>query len=181
MESAKINQTQSYSGDYSVAVTIRGDKARVGMQTFRRVFNYANPMTYQAKILNETQPVKARLYIQFRGTKDKFFAALEKGKKQLLHEIILPADNKWQNFQVDFNTPRVGYKSYRLLLELSAVKKSKRPHTVYLDDIGLIQWQAHYNNKKNFAATQSMKGLATHIGLMTESSKPRELDIYFRN
>ena len=181
LESAKVKSAQSYSGDYSVAVTIKGKKARVGMQTFSRVFNFANPMTYQAKIFNTEKPVKARLYLQFRGTKDKFFAALAKGKKQLLNETIIPADNNWQNYQVNFITPRVGYKSYRIFLELSPIKEGRRSQRLYLDDISLIQWQAHYNSKNSFAATESMKGLATHIDLMRESNRARQLDLYFRN
>ena len=182
LEAAKLSNTVAQSGKYSMAVDlIKNQTSIVGMQTFRRVFNYANPMTYQAKVLNKGRPIQAKLYMQFRGKNEKFFDALKEGKKTLLKELTIEPGMSWQNIQIDFNTPRVGYVSYRLLLELSTKKLDKSPDIVYLDNIALIQWQAHYNTENSLSADTSILGLATHIGLANATDHEQKITLQYND
>ena len=181
LDGADVSNNAAFTGRSSVAVTIsKKHSSVVGMKMFRRVFNYANPMTYQARILNRQSPVKARLYIQFRGNSEKLFDALENGKKTLLNETVINPMEDWQNYQIDFNTPRVGYRSYRLLLELtSATDDVSDDQIVHLDNIALIQWQAHYNAMNKLPRDSSMPGLATHIGLATAQEHQQKITIHY--
>jgi len=181
LKAANLTNTVAHSGTNSIAVRIK-DKtvATIGMKTFRRVFNHANPMTYQAKILNNGQRVRAKLYMQLRGKNDKFFDALKNGRKTLLKDMIIESDVQWQNIQFDFNTPRVGYKSYRIYLELSADTTNTNTGDIYLDDISLVQWQAHYNEANKLPADVSIRGLATHLGLETEADDDIEIMVQYK-
>lgn len=177
---AKLSERQAYSGKKSVAVSInQQDSSLVGMQTFRRVFKAGNPVSYVAKILNTDKPVKVKLLFQKRKTKDKFFDALEKNKKQIIKELVINPQKTWQNIEIDFNLPRVGYKSYRVLLEISGLSEPNKEagQVVYLDDIELINWQAHYNESNELPAKQSLTFSATHIGLETNSNKQRKVTL----
>jgi len=174
---AKISSTNAHSGINSLAINIGDNEtALVAMKTFRRVFNAGNPMSYAAQILNKKGPVKVRLLLQKRKTRAKFFKAL-KSKKFLLAEKTIMPNQHWQSLEFDFNLPRVGYRSYRVLLELSfpADSNSDEKETIYLDDVALIDWQAHYNNWNELPSDSDLLFLATHIGTETESKVARKI------
>lgn len=180
LENSQLSKQQKSSGEYSVAANLSQAKATIGMQTFRRVFDAGNPMSYVAKILNTDKPIKVKLFFQKRKKRDKLFAAME-NKKQLLKELIIQPDNSWQTIEVDFNTPRVGYRSYRILLEVSSLDKNHSDsQLVYLDDIALIKWQAHYNQVGTLPRDKSLLNLATHIGVEEVKGAKEKLALKFK-
>ncbi|WP_168204184.1 CapA family protein [Aliikangiella coralliicola] len=182
LENASLANEQANSGSYSVALSLdKNQSSVVGMQTFRRVFKAANPMTFQAKIFNPEQLVNIKLFLQLRKTRQKFFDAIDNGPKTLIGEVSLNANTNWQNIEFDFYTPRVGYRSYRVLAEVTASgnDKSKNKGQVYLDDLALIQWQAHFNASNTLPKEPSILDMATHIGLEQFSPQQKQATISF--
>ena len=165
LDNAQLSSQVAASGTNSIAMMPEQESsALVGMKTFRRVFDAGNPMSFTAKVLNTKKPIKARLLFQKRRSRDKFLTALENNEKKVIKEVIISPDEHWQKIEIDFNTPRVGYRSYRVLLELS-VLDDKNPQPVYVDDIELVKWQAHYNEFGKLPLDKSLLHLATHLGL----------------
>ena len=179
LHNAKISSNNAYSGINSLAIDIKHTEiALVAMKTFRRVFNAGSTMSYAAQILNKEVPVKVRLLLQKRKTRAKFFNAF-KSKKYVLAEKTIMPNRHWQSIEFDFNLPRVGYRSYRVLLELSSSTdtNAKEKETIYLDDVALIDWQAHYNNWNELPLDSDLLTLATHIGLENESKQTRKITL----
>jgi len=177
LENAKTTIDHAYTGENSIAVTINNNETSVvGMKAFRRVFTAGSPMSYSAKILNKNESIGIRLYLQKRKTRAKFFDAL-KSKKTLLGEQIIKPSQNWQSIEFDFNLPRVGYRSYRVLLELSYKSKTKKRQLVYLDDVALIEWQAHFNEMNELPTDHELLSLSTHIGLENISKKNRMITL----
>ncbi|MFT5451905.1 MAG: hypothetical protein ACI9N9_001391, partial [Enterobacterales bacterium] len=76
--------------------------------------------------------------------------------------------DKWQDIEIDFNSRRVGVKSYRIMLEVTPLvtnSDTENTKSVFLDDIALIDWQAHYNEPGKLPLDKSLLGFATHIGV----------------
>lgn len=171
LENAKLSSLKASSGSNSVELNLKqGKTTLVGMKYFRRVFSAGNPMTYKARILTTSHPIKLRLLIQRRKKRDKLFDALEGNKKELLKEIVIASNKSWQDIEIDFNTPRVGYRSYRILLEISHVNKDANvdridDKPVFIDDIALVKWQGYYNESGKLPYDHSILGLATHLGI----------------
>lgn len=170
LKNASLSKSQTASGSYSMKLTLNeNNNATIGMKYFRRVFDAASPMTYKAKILNTSTPIKIKLFLQRRNKKDKLFSALKNNNKQLLDEQILQPGESWQNIEIDFNTPRVGYRSYRLLLEVTALDNQTLIHEqeqiVFIDDVALIEWQGHFNDVGTLPVDSSLLELVTHIGI----------------
>ena len=81
-------------------------------------------------------------------------AALSQSEKHLIKEVVLNANAKnyktndldWQDIEVDFNSPRSGYRSYRVLVEFEVVGTVKSKTQLDIDDFSLIEWQTAYSN-----------------------------------
>lgn len=137
-----ISEDKAYSGNHAMKTTLAPEASDTfAMTNFRRVYQAGNPMTVALR-LNASQATRVRVYWQGRKTRDKFFDALNNGKKHLIHEINVTAGNEWQAIEVPFNSPRVGYKSIRIILEFeNATNDSNR---VFIDDLSLIEWQSSF-------------------------------------
>ncbi|MGB1261815.1 MAG: CapA family protein [Cognaticolwellia sp.] len=158
------------SGQHSLQVNLVADTASVlGMQSFRRVYKASSAMTIKAKFKVQAQ-VKINFYWQGRKTRQKLFDAFDNSPKHLIASTELAASNDWQNVEVDFNSPRIGYKSYRVLAEITL--KSGEKSSIDIDDFALIEWQTAYSKKPqpNFYNTLSYQ--ASYLGIDKTVSAP---------
>ena len=151
------------SGNKSLSLELSEAKASLfGMQSFRRVYQPSSAMTVTAKF-KTSEAVKVNFYWQGRKKSQKLFDAFNKGKKHLIGSVDLAADAKWQHAELEFNSPRIGYKSYRVLAEL--VLQSGKKAQVSIDDFALIEWQSAYSRspQPDFYNTHSRQ--AAYLGL----------------
>ena len=113
--------------------------------------------------------VKVNFYWQGRKTRQSFKDALAKGKKHLISSVSLNADKAWQPVEIEFNSPRIGYRSYRVMAEFELIDGSTAE--VNVDDFSLIEWQTSYSkqavpNLFNIGSKQ-----ASFIGLNKSTDK----------
>lgn len=158
------------SGSHSLAITVDAKlPTTFGMQSFRRVYKASSAMTIKAKFKVQA-PVKINFYWQGRKKRQKLFDAFKNSPKQLIDTVELSASNAWQNVEVDFNSPRIGYKSYRVLAEIEL--QNGATSQVNIDDFALIEWQSAFskNPKPNFYNTLSYQ--AAYLGVDKAVSSP---------
>jgi poly-gamma-glutamate capsule biosynthesis protein CapA/YwtB (metallophosphatase superfamily) len=158
------------SGQHSLAISLEGSQpSTVGMQSFRRVYKASSAMTIKAKF-NTNSAVKINFFWQGRKTRQKLFDAFKNGKKHLITSVNLAAREAWQNVEVDFNSPRIGYKSYRVIAEIQLQNGDKAQ--VNIDDFALVEWQSAFsrNTQPNFYNTLSYQ--ASYLGVDRKLSKP---------
>ncbi len=161
------------SGSHSLAITVEASSPSIfGMQSFRRVYKASSAMTIKAKF-NLQAPVKINFYWQGRKKRQKLFDAFKNSPKQLIDSVELSASNTWQNVEVDFNSPRIGYKSYRVLAEIEL--QNGETTQINIDDFALIEWQSAFSKKPqpNFYNTLSYQ--AAYLGVDKAISAPVEL------
>jgi hypothetical protein len=101
-------------------------------------------MTVSAKI-KTSKPIKAKIYWQGRKKRQKLFDALERGEKHLIAELNITNSDEWQNMSAEFNSPRVGYRSFRVFVEFEHQLPSAQQ--ILIDDFSLIEWQTPFSNK----------------------------------
>ncbi|WDE02940.1 CapA family protein [Thalassomonas viridans] len=131
------------SGNKSLSLELSGSRPSFfGMQSFRRVYKPSSAMTVTAKF-QTSEAVKVNFYWQGRKRSQKLFDAFNKGKKHLIGSVDLAADANWQHVELEFNSPRIGYRSYRVLAELLLPSGEKA--RINIDDFALIEWQNAYS------------------------------------
>jgi len=158
------------SGSHSLAIAVDAKSPTTfGMQSFRRVYKASSAMTIKAKFKVQA-PVKINFYWQGRKKRQKLFDAFKNSPKKLIDTVELSASNAWQNVEVDFNSPRIGYKSYRVLAEIEL--QNGATSQVNIDDFALIEWQSAFskNPKPNFYNTLSYQ--AAYLGVDKAVSSP---------
>jgi len=167
-KSTLLNQDGS-NCERSLALLLQNKQtATFGMQSFKRVFTPSSQMTIKAK-LRTHNTVKVNYYWQGRKKRQKLFDAFENSKKNLIHSVEYSGDGKWKNIEVDFNSPRIGYKSYRILVDFELVNDSKGQ--IDVDDFSLIEWQTGFSSssKPNFYSINSQQ--PAYIGLNNNTNK----------
>ncbi|WDE01891.1 CapA family protein [Thalassomonas actiniarum] len=131
------------SGSRSLSLALSKEKPSLfGMQSFRRVYKGGSMMTVTAKF-NIDKAVKVNFYWQGRKKSQKLFDAFKHGKKHLIGSVALTGEPGWQHVELEFNSPRVGYRSYRVLAEL--VLENGEKARIDIDDFALIEWQSAYS------------------------------------
>jgi len=166
-----------FSGQYSLGLAVESSSKQLfGMQSFRRVYKASNPMTIKSKLLIN-QAITVNVYWQGRKTRQKLFDAFENSPKHLIATKSLNAQDTWQSIEVDFNSPRIGYKSYRVLLEFE--NNSGEVLKVNIDDFSLIEWQSAFTSKAAPLKHHLINGQATFIGLNKQTDK--EIVIEYSN
>jgi poly-gamma-glutamate capsule biosynthesis protein CapA/YwtB (metallophosphatase superfamily) len=158
------------SGQRSLHIKLTADQPSFfGMQSFRRVYKASSAMTVKAKF-NVQTPVKINFYWQGRKTSQKLFDAFDNSPKHLIGSTELMASQTWQNVELDFNSPRIGYKSYRVIAEM--VSQSGGSAAINIDDFALVEWQSAYskNVQPNFYNTLSYQ--AAYLGIEQSISAP---------
>ncbi len=168
-ESTSINDFGA-SGEHSLAIQLKSTQDNIfGMQSFRRVYKASSAMTLKAKFKAEGA-VKVNFYWQGRKTRQKLFDAFANGKKHLIGTIDLTASNQWQNVEIEFNSPRIGYKSYRVIAQ--AVLDNGEAVTLNIDDFSLIEWQTAYSKQVQPNRFNSESAQASYLGVDRITSQP---------
>ncbi|KGJ93957.1 CapA family protein [Colwellia psychrerythraea] len=132
------------SGNRSIALALNKQQATTfGVKSFWRVYSASRPMTIKAnyKIKNA---VKLSYYWQGRKSRQKLFDAFKNSPKHLIKTVELTGKDKWQSVEVDFNSPRIGYKSYRIMVEVELLNGSTTQ--LAIDDFAVIEWHSAFTN-----------------------------------
>ncbi|MBA6391582.1 CapA family protein [Colwellia sp. BRX10-3] len=158
------------SGQRSLHIKLAAAKpSTFGMQSFRRVYKASSAMTVKAKF-NVQAAVKINFYWQGRKTRQKLLDAFDNSPKHLIGTTELTANEKWQHVELDFNSPRIGYKSYRVIAEITL--QDGTSSAIDIDDFALIEWQSAFskNIQPNFYNTLSYQ--TAYIGVDKVISAP---------
>jgi len=161
-ESTSINDFGA-SGQHSLAIQLKPSQSNTfGMQSFKRVYKPSSAMTLKAKF-NVQTAVKINFYWQGRKTRQKLFDAFKNGKKHLIGSVDLVENTEWQNVEIEFNSPRIGYKSYRVIAQ--AILDNGEELTLNIDDFALIEWQTAYSKQVKPSNYNSQSAQASYLGL----------------
>lgn len=132
------------SGNTSLALTLNDQQTTAfGVKSFWRVYSASRPVTIKANY-QSNKTVKLHFYWQGRKTRQKLFDAFENSPKNLIETVELTGDKTWQNVEVDFNSPRIGYKSYRILVEAELVDGTTSQ--LNIDDFAVIEWHSAFTD-----------------------------------
>ncbi|ASP48590.1 CapA family protein [Cognaticolwellia beringensis] len=173
-EKAVINNYGA-SGSKSLGIKLSNNEiSELGMQGFKRVYKASNPTTVVAKV-KTSQPAKISFYWQGRKTRDKFFQAREEGKKHLIGSFELSKSDNWKSLEVDFNSPRIGYRSYRLLATVELLDGSTGQ--IDIDDLALVEWQTAFSKVTTLEKLNVDAMQASYIGLNKTPTQPIMLTI----
>lgn len=153
-----------------LALEKNSDTAWFGMQNFRRVYKPSTPMSLSLKI-KSTKPASVKLYWQGRKTKQKFLEALSSGEKHLIGSFDYSPDG-WKEIVADFNSPRIGYRSYRVLIELDG-----EAQTLLLDDVALVEWQTAFTAQRMPPRLNSHARQASFIGFDRPANGSLEMKV----
>lgn len=152
-----INSTNN---NHYLNLALAANKAQwVGMKYFRRVYKASNPMTIKLSV-NTPKNATVKLYWQGRKTRQKLFDAFKNSPKHLLGEVQLSANNQWQNIELNFNSPRIGYKSYRILAQVQSAQNTQ----LAIDNFALIEWQTSFAKQHNLPVNAHANHTASFIG-----------------
>ena len=110
-----------------------------------------------------------KFYWQGRKTRDKYFDALENRPKHLISKVKLSAKDSWQPVEIDFNSPRIGYRSYRVLVEV--VNNLQHETTMLVDNFSVIEWQTAYQRNKQPKLFSDQAKMADFIGFNQTSEQ----------
>ncbi|NRA82223.1 MAG: CapA family protein [Gammaproteobacteria bacterium] len=157
-----ISQQKSFSGKHAMKTILPVQACDIfAMTNFRRVYKSGNPMTVALRV-NASHNSQIKVYWQGRGKKDKFKHALSHGKKHLLKTISVAGNNAWQVIEVPFNSPRIGYKSIRMMVEITNQDPNQQ-NTVFIDDVAFIEWQSAYSTVDRLPIINGLTSQASHI------------------
>ncbi len=162
-EASGVVSKPVYEGRKAFKVTADSGekKSTFGMKIFTRVYRAGNPMTFTGYIYGD-EATNLKFYMQTRPRGRGLGKSLKNGPKRLIGSLSVP-QGAWQKFSFDFNTPRVGVHSFRMLVEASG-KDGRKVAPVYFDDVGLVQWQTAYR-ESGIDQETSVPNRVTHIGL----------------
>ena len=132
------------SGDISIALALNSEQSTsFGVKSFWRVYSASRQVTIKANYQSK-KAVKLHYYWQGRKKKQKLFDAFENSPKNLIKTVELNGSDTWQSVEVDYNSPRVGYKSYRVLVEAELVDGTTTQ--LDIDDFAVIEWHSAFTD-----------------------------------
>ena len=153
-----ITTKDAKSGSHVVATTVKAnDNVRLAMTNFTRVYRAGNPMSVSFSAKGNA---KVKVYWQGRKTRGKLFDSLKNSPLNLIGEVSLNG-GEWQSLALDFNSPRVGFRSIRILLEFEATYESE----IMVDDLALIEWRSTFVSPSSQVLLHNGADKATYIGL----------------
>ncbi|WP_019028179.1 CapA family protein [Colwellia piezophila] len=133
------------SGNTSMSLALNKQQPTTfGVKSFWRVYSASRPMTIKANYLSKNA-VKLHYYWQGRKSRQKLFDAFKNSPKNLIKTLVLAGSDKWQSVEIDFNSPRIGYKSYRIMVEAELIDGSTAE--LAIDDFAVIEWHTAFTNK----------------------------------
>lgn len=100
---------------------------------------------------------------QGRKTRDKFFSALNTREHNQIDTINLTGSEQWQTIEVAFNSPRVSYRSLRVLATFD--NKSANDSEVFVDDFAFIEWQSAFRGINSALPRTGLSHQASYIQL----------------
>jgi len=151
------------SGNTSIALTLNKNKATsFGVKSFWRVYSASRPVTVKANYQSKNT-VKLHYYWQGRKKRQKLFDAFKNSPKHLIKTVELAGKAQWQNVEVDYNSPRVGYKSYRVLVEAELADGTTAQ--LNIDDFAVIEWHSAFTGNPAPQLFTLDSGQAAYIGL----------------
>jgi poly-gamma-glutamate capsule biosynthesis protein CapA/YwtB (metallophosphatase superfamily) len=135
-----------------------GGVTRAGMSAFQRVFTLSNPTTLSGRVY-ASGPAAIRFEIQRRRPGTAMAEALASGP---LREVgVLGIEEAgWHRFSVDFDQPRVGAESVRLLIEVADDPDTPGGVELRFDDLSWIEWHSPWLDGDRAAGTPDY---ATHV------------------
>ncbi|MBQ4852095.1 CapA family protein [Pseudoalteromonas sp. MMG012] len=141
---AKLRTQQNFN--QYLRLSFGGDHITFGTKHFNRVYIPDNPTSLRVK-LRALSNVKISAYWQGRQLKQTLQAAFMNPTTELIDSKTLAASAHWQTLRFDFNSPRVGYKSYRIkfVIESKLGTQLGSSHYIDIDDIELVQWQSAFS------------------------------------
>lgn len=148
-----ITNENAFSGEFALKKDSKDANSLLAMTNFTRVYRAGNPTSVSAMVKGKG---KLNIYWQGRKTRDKMFDALQNGKKHLIQSVVL--NGNWQEIVSEFNTPRVGYRSIRILLEFESTEET------YIDDLALIEWRTPWLNWQQAPNYHNGAGQSNFIG-----------------
>jgi len=157
------------SGNTSLALALNNQQATAfGVKSFWRVYSASRPITVKANY-QSNKAVKLHYYWQGRKKRQKLFDAFKNSPKNLIKTVELTGQEQWQNVEVDFNSPRIGYKSYRVLVEAELVDGSTTQ--LNIDDFSVVEWHSAFtgNPAPQFFSLDSSQ--PAYIGLNQATTK----------
>ncbi|NRA72722.1 MAG: CapA family protein [Gammaproteobacteria bacterium] len=174
-----ISEQKSFSGKHAMKTILPVKGSDIfAMTNFRRVYKTGNPMTVALRV-NASHDSEIKVYWQGRNKKDKFKYALNKGKRHLLKTISVAGSNAWQVVEVPFNSPRIGYKSIRMMVEITNKDPSQK-NTVFIDDVALIEWQSAYSTIARLPITNGLTSQASYIEFSRPLSVGETVELIYR-
>ena len=132
------------SGDTSIALALNNKQSTsFGVKSFWRVYSASRQVTIKANYRSK-KSVKLHYYWQGRKKRQKLFDAFENSPKNLIKTVELNGSANWQNVEVDYNSPRIGYKSYRVLVEAEMLDGTTTQ--LDIDDFAVIEWHSAFTD-----------------------------------
>jgi len=172
-----LSQERAASGKKSLKASVSPQAAEtLAMSNFRRVYRGGNPMTITFKV-NVSQDTKLKVYWHGRKKKEKFFGALNNGKETLIKTIALNGQAGWQSIEVPFNSPRIGYKSIRVLAKFD--NESAQASEVFVDDFALVEWQSAFTNSGQRAVNNGLTQQASFIEFSRKLTPQDEINLHY--
>ncbi len=159
-----ITNETSFSGEFALKRDGKDADSVLAMTNFTRVYRAGNPASVSAMVKGKG---KLNIYWQGRKNRDKMFDALQNGKKHLIQSVEL--NGSWQEIVSEFNTPRVGYRSIRILLEFESTEE------IYIDDLALIEWRTTWLNRQQQPNYHNGAGQSNFIGFESPVTNNVEL------
>ncbi len=157
------------SGNRSLALTLNNEQASsFGVKSFWRVYSASRPMTIKANYQSKNA-VKLHYYWQGRKKGQKLFDAFKNSPKNLIKTVELTGQEQWQNVEVDFNSPRIGYKSYRVLVEAELVDGTTTQ--LNIDDFAVVEWHSAFTGNPAPPLLSIDSQQPAYIGLNQVSDK----------
>lgn len=157
-----------FRSNKSLALTIEPKQPSwFGMQSFRRVYLADQPTTVKLQ-LKTPEDIKLQVFWQGRKNRQKLFDAFENSPKNLIASHDVTGKKGWQTIEVDFNSVRIGHRSYRILLSLES--NSASVSKVNIDDFAVIEWQNAFSESGAVRHIRNSER-ATYIGLNKASKQ----------
>ena len=135
-----------------------GKAARTGMSAFQRVFTRSNPTTLSGRV-RASGPAVIRFQLQRRRPGTSLSDALASGPLRVVGGLRVDEPD-WRRFSIDFDQPRVGAESVRLLIDVADNPDEPGGVEVLFDDLSWVEWSTPWLDGE---ATREAPRHATHV------------------
>jgi len=155
------SKQQAFSGQHSLTTILKPKTNELlAMTNFRRVYRGGHPMSVILKVKAE-RDTTLNISWQGRKSRKKFFDALTNGQHHLIDSIEIKGSPQWQDVEVTFNSPRIGYRSLRMMAQFN--NSGSVDSRVFVDDFALIEWQSAFRQVTSPSAETHLSSQASYI------------------